>query len=235
MKNSIRYIIAKNNNGKEIGWLSSGPYPSNAFNMLAAVITAGAVSPAPSIIKYAEYVEKNVNIGKDEILEACNAMISALNNNDCKFEIESVMEKKDTNEATRKSSTNHAQLPFSPGDIVELVKYDGLIMSDYGGVKNVGDKYRVIAKPNEPEKVRLTVDGMVECENINNGKVIHVSPLCLKLSMKLDAYNSVSRAFSYAFGELLTDLNDVRAAIKSGHFTERDILSIVSDAIKSIK
>lgn len=229
MENTVRYIVAKNINGKEIGWLSPGPKMSKAFkNIVDKINSRDKDAIVEALKKYIEYTNKNVNIGKDDIVTVCNTLIDAVNNKDCIFEMYSDAEVEQT-------SVNTVRLPFSPGDIVEIVEYDGNILSDDLSRKNVGDKFRVMAKPYEEDKVNVSVNGMIMCENIETGKVVPISPLCLKLSMGLNDFNVVSHAFSAALRDVLDGVSEVKHAIKSGYFTEREAVAIVSACFRSIK
>lgn len=231
MKNTVRYIVAKNYNGEEIGWLGSGPKMSKAFkNLVDKINSQDKDATVEALKKYIEYTNKNVNIGKDDIVAICNTLIDAVNNKNCIFEMPDYSDAE-----VEQSGVDTVGLPFSPGDIVEIVEYDGGIISSDDGHKKVGDKYRVLPKDHDEHKVSVSVYGMIMCENIETGKVIPISPLCLKLSMGLDDFNVVSRAFSTAVCDVLDGVSEVKQAIKSGYFTEREALAIVSACFRSIK
>lgn len=236
MKNTVRYIVAKNYNGEEIGWLGSGPKMSKAFkNLVDKINSQDKDATVEALKKYIEYTNKNVNIGKDDIVAICNTLIDAVNNKNCIFEMPDYSDAE-----VEQTGANTVGLPFSPGDIVEVVEYDGNIISDDQSrmarvTPKAGDKYRVLPKNHDEHKVSVSVYGMIMCENIETGKVIPISPLCLKLSMSLDDFNVVSRAFSTAVCDVLDGVSEVKQAIKSGYFTEREVLAIVSACFRSIK
>lgn len=231
MKNTVRYIVAKNYNGEEIGWLGSGPKMSKAFkNLVDKINSQDKDATVEALKKYIVYTNKNVNIGKDDIAAICNTLIDAVNNNDCIFEMPDYSDAE-----VEQAGVTTVGLPFSPGDIVEIVEYDGNIISDDMSRKAVGDKFRVMAKPYEECKVNVSVNGMIMCENIETGKAVPISPLCLKLSMSLDDFNVVSRAFSTAVCDVLDGVGEVKQAIKSGYFTEREALAIVSACFRGMK
>lgn len=237
MKNTAYYIIAKKNNGKEIGWLSSGPEPSKVFNRLADAVTGqdkGQV--VEELKKYIDYANKNISIGKADIVSVCNTMIEAVDADDCKFEIHDYSDDETTPvQAHKSANSNVVNLPFCPGDVVEAVEYDGAVISDDPGYKRVGDKFRVLYRRGEDDKVAISMYGMILCENLETGKVVSLSPLCLKLSMRSDKLDTIKRTFSGLVGNMLADAHEAMNAMKSGYLTERDVMNIVSDCIRNIQ